>query len=167
MNAFSLAYRNLARQRRRTLLIEAVVAFGFAALALATGFMIQSFDSLRAAMIQQIGHLQVMHPSAATNSEETTLEFGIPHAVRARALAATVPSVVAVLPRIEWVGLVTNGTRSVPYLGLGVDPGPEFAAGKSSAPPTASVPAPTTTPSSRRKSSRRSTTAWASTSTLR
>jgi putative ABC transport system permease protein len=128
VNAFSLAYRNLARQRRRTLLIEAVVAFGFAALALATGFMIQSFDSLRAAMIQQIGHLQVMHPSAATNSEETTLEFGIPHAVRARALAATVPSVVAVLPRIEWVGLVTNGTRSVPYLGLGVDPGPEFAA---------------------------------------
>ena len=34
----------------------------------------------------------------------------------------------AVLPRIEFVGLATNGARSVPFLGIGVDPDPEAAA---------------------------------------
>ena len=34
----------------------------------------------------------------------------------------------AVLPRIDFVGLVTTGSKSVPFLGVGVDPGPEAAA---------------------------------------
>ena len=34
----------------------------------------------------------------------------------------------AVLPRIDFVGLASNGAKSVPYLGVGVDPEPEAAA---------------------------------------
>ena len=45
MNAFSLACRNLVRQTRRTFLMGAVVAFGFAAVALAGGFIAQSFEA--------------------------------------------------------------------------------------------------------------------------
>jgi putative ABC transport system permease protein len=128
VSAFALAWRNLVRQRRRTLLMGTVVAFGFAAFALAGGFIAQSFEGLKEGTIRSIGHLQIVDRRAVKQTEEATLEFGLKDAGRARAIAAADPNVEAVLPRIEFVGLATNGTKSVPYLGLGVDPGPEAAA---------------------------------------
>ena len=128
MNAFDLAWRNLVRQRRRTLLMGTVVAFGFAAFALAGGFIAQSFEGLREGTIRTIGHLQAVDRRAVKGTEQATLEFGLKDAVRARAVAAADRAVEAVLPRIEFVGLATNGTKSVPFLGLGVDPGPEASA---------------------------------------
>jgi len=125
MSSFQLAWRNLVRQKRRTLLMGSVVAFGFAAFALAGGFIAQSFDGLKEGTIRSIGHLQVVDRRAVSRSEDATLEFGLKDAGRARAVAARDPDVEAVLPRIEFVGLATNGAKSVPYLGLGVDPGPE------------------------------------------
>lgn len=125
MSAFQLAWRNLVRQKRRTLLMGSVVAFGFAAFALAGGFIAQSFEGLKEGTIRSIGHLQVVDRRAVKQSEDATLEFGLKDAGRARAIAARDPDVEAVLPRIEFVGLATNGAKSVPYLGLGVDPEPE------------------------------------------
>jgi putative ABC transport system permease protein len=125
MSAFQLAWRNLLRQRRRALLMGSVVAFGFAAFALAGGFIAQSFEGLKEGTIRSIGHLQVVDRRAVKQSEDATLEFGLKDAGRARAIAARDPDVEAVLPRIEFVGLATNGAKSVPYLGLGVDPEPE------------------------------------------
>jgi putative ABC transport system permease protein len=128
MNAFGLAWRNLVRQKRRTALMGAVVAFGFAAFALAAGFVAQSFEGLKEGTIRTVGQLQVVDRRALRANEETTLEFGLADAARARAIAARDPAVAAVLPRLEFVGLATNGVKSVPYLGLGVDPVPEAAA---------------------------------------
>jgi putative ABC transport system permease protein len=128
VSSFALAWRNLVRQRRRTFLMGTVVAFGFAAFALAGGFIAQSFEGLKEGTIRSIGHLQIVDRRAVKQTEEATLEFGLKNAGRARAIAARAPDVEAVLPRIEFVGLATNGTKSVPYLGLGVDPGPEAAA---------------------------------------
>jgi putative ABC transport system permease protein len=128
MTAFSLAWRNVVRQKRRSLLMIAVVTFGFAAFALAGGFIAQSFEALREGTIRSVGDLQIVDRRAVAGSEEATLEFGIHDAKRARTLAAQDPAVAAVLPRIDFVGLATNGTRSVPFLGVGVDPGPEAAA---------------------------------------
>ncbi|MGH9367414.1 MAG: ABC transporter permease [Thermoanaerobaculia bacterium] len=125
MSVFALAWRNLVRQRRRTLLMGAVVAFGFAAVALAGGFIAQSFEGLKEGTIRSIGQLQIVDKRAVTGTEERTLEFGIPDAARARAIAAGDPAVEAVIPRIDFVGLATNGARSVPFLGVGVDPEPE------------------------------------------
>lgn len=128
MNAFALAFRNLVRQKRRTALMGTVVAFGFASFALAGGFMSQSFQALKEGTIRRVGHLQVIDKRAVGRAEETTLEFGLPNAARAREIAAGDPAVTAVLPRIEFVGLATSGGKSVPYLGVGVDPEPEAAA---------------------------------------
>jgi len=128
MSVFQLAWRNLVRQKRRTLLMGSVVAFGFAAFALAGGFIAQSFEGLKEGTIRSIGHLQVVDRRAVSRSEDATLEFGLKDAGRARAITARDPDVEAVLPRIEFVGLATNGAKSVPYLGVGVDPGPEAGA---------------------------------------
>ncbi|MDQ6893473.1 MAG: FtsX-like permease family protein [Acidobacteriota bacterium] len=128
MSPLALAWRNLVRQRRRTLLMGVVVAFGFAAFALAGGFIAQSFDGLRAGTIRNVGQLQAVDRRAVGAAEETTLQYGIPNAARARALIAGDPAVASVLPRIDFVGLASNGSKSVPYLGAGVDPEPEAAA---------------------------------------
>jgi putative ABC transport system permease protein len=128
MSAFALAWRNLLRQRRRTALMGTVVAFGFAAFALAGGFMAQSFEGLKEGTIRSVGQLQIVDRRALAASEEKTLEFGLQAAGRARAIASEDPAVSAVLPRIDFVGLASNGRKSVPYLGVGVDPGPEASA---------------------------------------
>jgi putative ABC transport system permease protein len=128
MSSMAFAWRNLVRQKRRSLLMIAVVAFGFASFALAGGFIAQSFEALREGTIRSVGHLQLIDRRALGRAEEATLEFGIQDSARARAAAAKDPDVAAVLPRIDFVGLATTGKRSVPFLGVGVDPGPEAAA---------------------------------------
>jgi putative ABC transport system permease protein len=128
VNALSLAWRNLVRQKRRTVLMGAVVAFGFAAFALAGGFIAQSFEGLKEGTIQTVGQLQAVDRRAVTATEEKTLEFGLHDASRARAIVLRDPAVASVLPRIDFVGLATSGAKSVPYLGVGVDPEPEAAA---------------------------------------
>jgi putative ABC transport system permease protein len=123
---WSLALRNISRNRRRSLLTGAVVVFGFAAFALAGGFMQQSFEGLREATIRNgTGHLQFADPAFFTESGDTTLEHGLADSERARALLAEDPEVLEVLPRIDFVGLASNGAKSVPFLGTGVDPAPE------------------------------------------
>ncbi len=128
MSAFSIAWRNLVRQKRRSFLMIAVVTFGFAAFALAGGFIAQSFDGLKEGTIRSVGDLQIVDRRAVGKAEEATLEYGLPDAKRARAIAGRDPNVSSVLPRIDFVGLATNGAKSVPFLGVGVDPGPEAAA---------------------------------------
>jgi len=127
MSAFALAWRNIVRQKRRSFLMIAVVGLGFAAFALAGGFIAQSFEGLKEGTIRSVGDLQVVDRRAVGKAEEATLEYGLPEAKRARALAAADPDVSAVLPRIDFVGLATTGAKSVPFLGVGVDAGPAAA----------------------------------------
>jgi putative ABC transport system permease protein len=98
------------------------VAFGFASMALAGGFMAQSFSGLRASAIRGgIGHVQFATTATFDQQADTTLEHGLrPAGAIMEALRAD-PAVAVVMPRVEFVGLVTAGVRSVPFLGLGVD----------------------------------------------
>jgi putative ABC transport system permease protein len=126
MNRLVFALRNLARHRRRSLLTGGIVAFGFAACALAGGFMAQSFEGLRASSIRSgLGHLQFADARAFAESEERTLAFGLENAERLGAILAADPAVEVAMPRIEFLGLATAGRRSLPFLGLGVAPAAE------------------------------------------
>jgi len=126
MSLLSLALRNVARNRRRSLLTGGVVVFGFAAVALAGGFMSQSFEGLKDGTIRNgTGHVQLADPAFFEGNEDAALEHGLADSARAASFIAKDPEVLAVLPRIDFVGLATNGSRSVPFLGTGLDPGPE------------------------------------------
>jgi len=118
-----LALRNLLRQRRRTLLTLLVLVAGFVALSLAGGFMAQTFQGLSDGAIRGgLGHVQLLPPAALESGEEGSLEQALPEG---EALAATLrqdPAVAAVLPRLTFMGLLSNGPRSVAYLGTAVDP---------------------------------------------
>jgi putative ABC transport system permease protein len=117
-----LAFRNLARNRRRTLLTGGVVVFGFASFALAGGFMAQSLEGLRDGTIRSgLGHLQIGDPQAFEPGSDGTLEHALGDADKVAELARADRDVAEVLPRIDFVGLLTDGTRSVPFLGVGLD----------------------------------------------
>ena len=118
-----LALRNLLRQQRRTALTLLVVVAGFLALSLAGGFMAQTFQGLSDGAIRGgLGHLQILPPGALDGDEAQSLEKALPDG---EALAATLrrdPAVAEVLPRIQFMGLLSNGPRSVAFLGTAVDP---------------------------------------------
>lgn len=121
-----LALRSVARNRRRTLLTVLVVAAGFLAMALAGGFMAQTFSALSDAAIRGgLGHLQVMESKALQDQEDASLQLALPDGEALAAKLRALPQVAEVLPRIQFMGLLTNGTRSVAYLGTAVDPARE------------------------------------------
>ncbi len=126
MTLWHLAARNVTRNRRRSLLTAGVVVFGFAAFALAGGFMAQSLEGLREGTIRSgLGHVQLADPAEFDGYGEGSLEHGLDRADRIERILRRDPAVVEVLPRVDFVGLLTGGGRSVPFLGVGLDPAPE------------------------------------------
>ena len=123
MNALTLAWRNVARNRRRSLLTGGILAFGFASFTLSAGFMLQSFEGLRDNTIRSgLGHLQVADARAFTQSEEVPLQFGLKDSDAIMSRIAQDPAVRVILPRLEFMGLISAQARSVPFVGVGVDP---------------------------------------------
>ncbi|MDH4133792.1 MAG: FtsX-like permease family protein [Gammaproteobacteria bacterium] len=123
MNRLTIAWRNVTRHRRRSLITGGLVAFGFVSFALAGGFMAQSFDGLRHNAIRSgLGHIQFADPRAFEKSEEKTLGFGIHNAGAAIRTIRANGAVEAVMPRLEFYGLVSAGGTSIPFAGVGVDP---------------------------------------------
>lgn len=123
MNLWSLALRNVSRNRRRSILTGGVVVFGFAAFALAGGFVAQNLNGLREATIRSgMGHIQFARPEVFDLAETGTLEYGIDDAAATVRKLREDPDVAEVLERIDFMGLITNGVASIPFLGVGVDP---------------------------------------------
>ncbi|HEX9082608.1 MAG TPA: ABC transporter permease, partial [Holophagaceae bacterium] len=121
-----LALRNLLRQRRRTALTLMVVVAGFVALSLAGGFMAQTFQGLSDGAIRGgLGHLQILPAGGSQGDEAQSLEHAIPDGEALAARLRTDPAVAEVLPRIQFMGLLSNGPRSVAFLGTAVDPSRE------------------------------------------
>jgi putative ABC transport system permease protein len=126
MSPWSFALRNVTRNLRRSVLTGCVVTFGFCAFALAGGFMAQSLEGLRDGTIRGgIGHLQFAAVAAFDDGAAAAPGAGLAGGREIAAILASDPAVAEVLPRIEFAGLVTTGERSVPFLGTGLDPGPE------------------------------------------
>jgi putative ABC transport system permease protein len=118
-----LALRNLLRQRRRTTLTLMVVVAGFVALSLAGGFMAQTFQGLSDGAIRGgLGHVQVLPPKGAGGDESQSLEHSLPDGEALAARLRRDPAVAEVLPRIQFMGLISSGPRSVAFLGTAVDP---------------------------------------------
>jgi putative ABC transport system permease protein len=111
------------RQRRRTALTLMVVVAGFLALSLAGGFMAQTFQGLADAAIRGgLGHLQVMPKDSMEGDEAQSLEKALPDGEALAARLREDPAVMEVLPRIQFMGLLSSGAKSVAFLGTAVNP---------------------------------------------
>lgn len=120
------AVLNTLRNRRRSTVTVAIAALGTAAILLAGGFAISTYSALAQASARNTGHLIIGKPAQFTQDEATPLEHGLDNAdaLKARLLADN--DVRAVLPKVEFSGLVSNGDKSTVMMAVGVSPDDEF-----------------------------------------
>ena len=116
---------NLWRHRRRTLFTGMVCSAAMTAVLLGAGFALFTYQSLAEKAARDLGHLTLSHPDYFLDNEDVPLQHGIERnpALEQRLLARD--DVKAVLPRLQFSGLVSNGEKSTIFLGSGVD-GSEF-----------------------------------------
>ena len=120
------ALHNTLRNRRRSAVTVAIAALGTAGILLAGGFALFTYESLAEASARDTGHLVLGTPAHFTQEEDTPLQFGLDQADALRDRLLADPQVRAVLPHVEFNGLISNGEKSVVMVGLGVEPDSEF-----------------------------------------
>jgi putative ABC transport system permease protein len=120
---FLIALRNVVRQRRRTAESVLAISFGIVALMLAGGFIEWSNWSLRETTIySRLGHAQVMRPGYLENGTADPFDYLLPSSGPDFALAAQVPGVLKVAPRLALSGLISHGDATLSFLGEGMRP---------------------------------------------
>lgn len=121
------AAANTLRNRRRSGVTVVIAALGTAAILLAGGFALFTYQSLAEAAARTTGHLIVARPAQFSLDEDVPLQHGLDDvaAIRAALLADT--QVRQVLPRVEFSGLISNGDKSTVMVAAGIDPDAEFA----------------------------------------
>jgi putative ABC transport system permease protein len=128
-----LSYRNLFRNRRRSFFAVFIAASGCAALAIAIGYYSFSMYSLQELSIRNgfggssgSGHVQVMDKRMGVRAESYTLEFGLESVSALMANLKNDQDIDYFLPRLEFGGLISNGERSLPFKGFGIEPANEM-----------------------------------------
>lgn len=119
------AWRNIRRNRRRTAITCAIIAVGTAALIIATGFVLATFQGLRELTIRtEFGHIQVAAPDYFDGSEHRVMEHGLRQedAKRVSDLGLASLMVRFSMPRIYFDGLLSSKDRTIAIVGQGVEP---------------------------------------------
>ncbi len=121
------AAANTLRNRRRSAVTVGIAALGTAAILLAGGFALFTYQSLAEAAARTTGHLIVAKPEQFLRDEDVPLQHGLDDAAALQAALLADPRVRQVLPRVEFTGLVSNGDKSTVMVAAGIDPDAEFA----------------------------------------
>lgn len=121
------AWLNTRRNRRRSLVTVAIAALGTAAILLAGGFALSTYQGLAEASARTTGHLVLARTAQFDGFEDTPLQHGLTDAQALRQRLLADPAVRQVLPRVEFGGLISNGDKSVIMMGVGIEPDAEFA----------------------------------------
>ncbi|GBE05466.1 ABC transporter permease YtrF precursor [bacterium BMS3Abin10] len=129
LKLIKFSFRNLFRNRRRTLITLLVTASGFAALALVSGYISFTLHGLQALTIRNgftgsggTGHMQIFNQHSLEEEELYPLQFGINDHKAVEQDIADIDGVSFVMSRIDFSGLISTGEKSVSFLGMGIDP---------------------------------------------
>ena len=125
-----MAFRNIVRQRRRSAMALAAVAFGIAALIVASGFIEWTLVAFREETIQsQLGHLQIVRPGYHDAGKADPYSFLLPEVIPQLAPPNELHKIKAVAPRLTFSGLISHGDATISFIGDGVSPRDEAAFG--------------------------------------
>ncbi len=125
-----LAFRNVFRNRRRTLMTLLMVGGGVAGLLLAGGYFAFMTHGLREDTIRAgLGHLQIFTTDHFKRDEVKVLDTGIENWRQVASTVSSAPHVRGVAPRIEFYGMVSNGIKAAGFMGSAVDPDAESSLG--------------------------------------
>jgi putative ABC transport system permease protein len=118
-----LAFRNVFRNRRRTIMTLCMVGGGVAGLLLAGGYFAFMTRGLRESTINDgLGHLQIFTAEHFKRDETRVLDTGIENWRQVAATVSSAQHVRGVAPRIDFYGMVSNGTKAAGFMGSAVDP---------------------------------------------
>ncbi|NBD09914.1 MULTISPECIES: ABC transporter permease [Corallococcus] len=126
MNYFTIGFRNLLKNRRRSLATLISVGFGFASISLFAGYIHNVYAGLARQAIQGelLGHLTVMKSGLRTEGRLHPARYMFTKEDLARAvpILQQYPHTVLVTPRMSLSGIVSNGTASTIFVGEGLVP---------------------------------------------
>lgn len=125
MNWISFAARNTLRHKRRSMLTLSLGALAVVAILLAGGFALFTFEGLKQGAARGSGHVIVAAKDYFKNDQDA-LAHGLPGQDQLAAEFLKNEHVKAVLPRLPFSGLVSNGDKSLVFVGEGVDAAHEF-----------------------------------------
>ena len=121
-----LAFRNLARQRHRTLAALSAIALGVVALTLAAGFVQWNLNFGRESTIHsQLGHIQVFRPGFLDLGRADPFSYILAGKESQLAALRSHPHVRAVAQRLALNGLASHGDTTISFIGEGVEPAAE------------------------------------------
>jgi putative ABC transport system permease protein len=125
----TLAWRNLLRNRRRTLINLSFIMIGVVAMGVARGYFVQTMYGLQEIAIRSglagslgSGHLIIRDARYASEEERYALEFGMEQPDEIVAAASTLEGFDYALVRSQLGGLASNGEKSLPFKGWAVEP---------------------------------------------
>lgn len=128
MTLFKLAFRNLWRNKRRSILSTATVAFGTLAVLVAASFMEFSFYGLQETTIRtDLGHIQIENPIPFQIGGEHPLVYGLDQVTTLKHALSKMPAIRYSMARLDLQGLVAFGEQSEIFVGRGVEPEKEEA----------------------------------------
>ncbi|WP_373960064.1 ABC transporter permease [Vibrio gigantis] len=116
-----LAWLNLLRNSRRSLLSVLIIAIAVFALTSAGGYGLYTYESLRESTARDTGHLTLSTPGYFEQDEDMPLSNGLDNV---QALTKSIigdSDVRGVQPRVYFSGLVSNGSKSTIFMGTGVN----------------------------------------------
>ena len=121
---FSLALRNVFRQRARSAATLTAIGIGVAGLILAGGFVQDIFIQLGEAMIHsQTGHIQITRDGYREGRIRAPENYLIAEPEQLReAVGAAVPSAKTIMTRLGFSGTLNNGRRDLGIIGEGIEP---------------------------------------------
>lgn len=120
MNAWLYAWHNVLRNRRRSLITILIAALGCIAVLLASGFALYTYAQLEQGAAYEYGHITVSTKNHSKEEEEP-LQYGIENYSALMQQLSSINKINALLPKVELSGLISNGNKSVPFMGSGVD----------------------------------------------
>jgi putative ABC transport system permease protein len=121
-----VAWRNVTRQRRRSLVGIVSVAFGVIALLLAAGFIEWIYWAMREDAIRAgLGHVQVVRKGYFDGGQADPFAYLLPGQAVERERLEKRPGVRTVSPRLGFSGLASLGDTTLSFLGEGMDPARE------------------------------------------
>lgn len=126
MKWFILACRNTLRNRRRSVVAMSITLIGTGAILLACGFALYTYEALAQSAARNSGHLILATPKMFSDEESVSMEFGLEHPQEIAGRLMADRAVRAVLPQVDFGGLLSNGDKSVVMFGVGVEPDSEF-----------------------------------------
>ncbi len=121
-----LAVRNVFRNKIRTLITLAAIAFGSVSIIIAGGFFEDTFMQMREAVIHStLGHIQIYKKGYNEHGSSAPFDYLIENPDIIVKKIEALNHVKLVTPRISFSGMISTGDNTISVFCQGVDPGGE------------------------------------------